>query len=184
MNPIGGSKLYIGLRVAGKPEVTATDFEGQDWIEIGGLVTLGSLGDSQEVVSQAVLSGRLAQTKGTVAGQVMENTFIPDWNDPGQLRFLAALESCSPYAFKVEWNEGCEDDPTVDMFYGFAMPGSRAGGDANTAQLRSWAIAVDSNVVETIGGDNPPEGFSFLLSPITSKRLLSPITGARLLGAN
>jgi len=148
MNPIGGSKLYIGLRVAGKSEVTEVDFIGQDWLEIGGLVTLGSLGDSQEVVSQAVLSGRLAQTKGTVSGQVMENTFLPIAGDPGQQRFLAAMESCSPYAFKVEWNEGCEDDPMVDLFYGLAMPGSRAGGDANTAQLRSWAIAVDSNVVE------------------------------------
>lgn len=36
----------------------------------------------------------------------------------------------------------------TDMFYGLAMPGARQGGEANTAMLRTWSIAIDSNVVE------------------------------------
>lgn len=36
----------------------------------------------------------------------------------------------------------------TEMFFGLALPGPRQGGQANAAQLRSWSIAVDSNIVE------------------------------------
>lgn len=36
----------------------------------------------------------------------------------------------------------------TDMFYGLALPGARSGGEASAAHLRSWSIAVDSNIVE------------------------------------
>lgn len=36
----------------------------------------------------------------------------------------------------------------TDMFFGLALPGARSGGDASAAHLRSWSIAVDSNIVE------------------------------------
>lgn len=36
----------------------------------------------------------------------------------------------------------------TDMFYGLALPGARSGGDAAAVHLRSWSIAVDSNIVE------------------------------------
>lgn len=36
----------------------------------------------------------------------------------------------------------------TDYFYGLAMPGPRSGGGAADVHLRTWSIAVDSNVVE------------------------------------
>jgi len=36
----------------------------------------------------------------------------------------------------------------TDLFYGLALPGARSGGDATAANLRTWSIAVDSNIVE------------------------------------
>lgn len=36
----------------------------------------------------------------------------------------------------------------TDFFYGLAMPGPRSGGGAADAHLRTWSIAVDSNIVE------------------------------------
>jgi hypothetical protein len=88
----------------------------------------------------------------------MENTFIPMPSDPGQQRFIAAIESCSAYEFKIEWNAGCADeDPgalQADLFYGLAFPGGRQGGDANNAQLRMWAIEIVSNIIEA--GAIPP----------------------------
>lgn len=36
----------------------------------------------------------------------------------------------------------------TDMFYGMAVPGARSGGDATAAHLRTWTIAVDSNIIE------------------------------------
>lgn len=36
----------------------------------------------------------------------------------------------------------------TDMFFGLALPGARQGGSATSVHLRSWSIAVDSNIVE------------------------------------
>ncbi len=36
----------------------------------------------------------------------------------------------------------------TDLFYGLALPGARQGGEANAVHLRTWSIAVDSNIVE------------------------------------
>ena len=238
LQAVAGSKIYIGTRVAPKDEVTLADFTAQEaeWTEISGWTQSGSLGDTQELISQNVIDAkRTRQIKGTRVGGSMENTFAPLPNDAGQLKFKQAVESCSPYTFKVEWGAGCasEDEVTIsvatpgvvtwpgghgleagspvlftpeggtlptgleadtvyyvveagltpttfsvsatpggaaiattdagdaasitataqpagttDLFYGLAMPGAKQGGEANTAQLRTWAIAVDSNIVE------------------------------------
>lgn len=231
---ISGSKIYIGLRVASQGEVDASDFVGQTWTEITGWTNAGSLGDTQEVVSQAVIGeGRARQAKGVKTGGTMENQFIPDVNDPGQTRFIEAIEDCAPYAFKIEWGAGCapEGEVTISvanpgvitwagghglevgspimftptggtlptglaedtvyyvatvltpttftvsatpggagiettaagsatsitataqpagqtsLFYGLPLDGALSGGDANTPLLRTWSIALDSNIV-------------------------------------
>lgn len=238
LQAVAGSKIYIGSRVAPKDEVALADFVGQEaqWTEITGWTQSGSLGDTQQMISQDFIdSSRTRQIKGTLVGAAMENTFAPRSNDPGQIKFKQAIESCSPYAFKVEWGAGCAADDVVtisvatpgvvtwpgghgleagspviftptggtlptgltagtvyyvlptaltptsftvsatpggsaiattgagtatsinataqpagqtDLFYGLAMPGSKSGGAANTALLRTWSIAVDSNIVE------------------------------------
>lgn len=235
---VAGSKIYIGSRVAPKGTVELADFADQsaEWIEIGGWTQSGSLGDTQELISQNFINeGRTRQIKGTRVGGSMENTFAPIAGDLGQQRFIQAIDDCSPYAFKVEWGAGCtmEDVVTIsvaapgvvtwvgghgleagspvmftptggtlptgleadtvyyvsatgltattfsvaatpggpaitttgagtatsitataqpagqtDLFFGLAMPGAKQGGEANTAILRTWAIAVDSSIVE------------------------------------
>lgn len=233
---VAGSKIYIGLRVAPKGEVEFSDFTDQVWTEIGGWTAAGTLGDTQEIVQQAVINeGRTRQGKGVKTGGTMENTFIPDLNDAGQAIFRDAIEDCNPYAFKIEWGSGCAPegpvtisvadpgvvtwpgghgltanapvmfDPTggdlpvglspdtvyyvvetgltpttfsvaatpggtpiettlaatassitataqpagqTNLFYGLALDGALSGGEANTALLRTWNIAVDSNILE------------------------------------
>lgn len=238
LQAVNGSKIYIGTRVAPKGTVTLADFTAQEteWTEIGGWTQSGSLGDTQQLITQDFINeGRTRQIKGTRVGASMENTFAPLPNDPGQIKFKQAIDSCSPYAFKVEWGAGCASegpvtisvaDPGVvtwpgghgleagspvifdpeggnlptglsadtvyyvveagltpttfsvaatpggaaiettvaatatsitataqpvgatDLFYGLAMPGAKQGGAANTALLRTWSVAVDSNIVE------------------------------------
>lgn len=232
---VAGSKFYIGTKVAPvTTDLTLANFTGQVWTEVKGWTSAGALGDTQEVVSQAVISEkRTRQAKGTLAGGTMENTFLPDINDPGQIAFKAAIAACKPYAFKIEWGAGCAESGVVtmtiatpgvitwagghgltagspisfattgtlptgivagttyyviaagltatdfsvaatpggsaiattgtqsgthtatalpagqtDLFYGLAMPGAKSGGDANTPQLRTWSVAIDSNTVE------------------------------------
>ena len=124
LQAVNGSKIYIGTRVAPKGEVTLADFTAQEteWTEIGGWTQSGSLGDTQELISQAFINeGRVRQIKGTRVGAAMENTFVPLPNDPGQIKFKAAIESCSPSAFKVEWGAGCVS--TGEVTISVATPG-------------------------------------------------------------
>lgn len=153
--PVAGSKIFIGAAVTAKSNVTEADFASAVWTEIGGWTQAGALGDSVEVISQQVISdNRVRKIKGSADGGTMENTFLPDGTDPGQIAFLAAIDDCRPYQFKIEWGANCVPDGQprpaglTDMFYGLALPGARQGGAPNTAQLRTWSIAIDSNIVE------------------------------------
>lgn len=232
--PVAGSKLYIGDQVNGKGTVTAADFAGVTWTEIGGWANAGTIGDTQEIGAQSLINegGRVRKFKTTKDGGTMENSFVPMSSDPGQIKFKEAIESCKPYAFKIEWSSDCMPESTVtisvaapavvtwnahgltagqpvmfsstgelptglqagviyyvsatglttnefsvsatqggaaidttaagsgthtasappvgmtDLFYGLALPGARSGGDATAANLRTWSIAVDSNIVE------------------------------------
>lgn len=231
--PVAGSKIYIGGPVNAKSFVTQPDFASADFVEIGGWTQAGAVGDTQELISQPVISDqRMRKIKGLLDGGTMENTFLPDALDPGQIRFKQALANCRPYQFKIEWGASCpmaavvsisNASPAVitweghglpaatpvkfnttgtlpsgitvgntyyvlptgltadsfrisatpggtaintssagsgthtaealavgmtDLFYGLALPGARQGGQANAAHLRTWSIAIDSNIVE------------------------------------
>lgn len=227
---VAGSKLYIGSQVASKGTVTAADFAGQEWTEIGGWASAGGIGDTQEVIEQTLINeDRVRKIKGVKNGGTFENTFVPMALDPGQKKFRAAIESCLPYAFKIEWGGSCAPESVVsfsgslvswpshglvagqpvmftanggtlpteieegvvyyvipaglvagafsisatedgtaitftggtgdvvasappagmtDLFFGLAMAGARSGGEANAVNLRTWSVAVDSNILE------------------------------------
>lgn len=230
--PVSGSKIDIGRRRLPKALLTPADFVGATWVEIGGWTQAGAIGDTQELISQSVISeGRVRKIKGLLDGGMTENTFLPDATDPGQIAFKAAIPDLRPYEFRIRW-AGSIDEAVVtitaatphviswtnhllvagqaiqltttgtlpgtlsttatyyvsatgltadsfqisatpggaplggagagtgthiakatavgqiNMFQGLAMPGARQGGEANASQLRTWSIAIDSNIVE------------------------------------
>lgn len=117
--PVAGSKLYIGNRVTGKGTVTAADFAGQVWTEIGGWASAGSIGDTQEVGEQSLINeNRVRKFKTTRNAGTMENQFIPVALDPGQIKFKEAIDDCQPYAFKIEWGGDCAPESTVTISAG------------------------------------------------------------------
>lgn len=121
LQAVNGSKIYIGTRVAPKGTVALSDFTPQEpqWLEIGGWTQSGSLGDTQNLITQPFISEeRERQIKGTRIGGAMENTFAPLPNDPGQIRFKQAIDSCHPYAFKVEWGASCASEGPVTISVG------------------------------------------------------------------
>lgn len=151
--PVAGSRLYIGAEVEAKGTVTAADFADAEWVEIGGWANAGELGDTQEIGEQSLINeSRMRKFKTILNGGNMVNQFVPMPDDPGQTAFKAAIASCKPFQFKIEWGAGCGEteapEGMTDMFYGLALPGSRQGGDATAVHLRNWTIAVDSNIVE------------------------------------
>lgn len=122
LQAVAGSKIYIGRRVASKEEVVLADFSGATWTEIKGWTSSGSLGDTQEVITQNLINrSRTLKAKGTKNAGRMDNTFVPMPNDPGQQAFKSAIESCSDYEFKIEWGADCapEDNVTISI----ASPG-------------------------------------------------------------
>ncbi|WP_394065423.1 hypothetical protein [Alcaligenes sp. WGS1538] len=116
--PISGSKLYIGGRVTAKGTVTAADFAGAEWTEVGGWANAGTIGDTQEVGEQALINEkRVRKFKTTLNGGTMENQFVPMALDPGQIKFKQAIDDCVPYQFKIEWGADClpSDDVTISV---------------------------------------------------------------------
>ena len=117
--PVAGSKLYIGSRVTGKGTVTAADFAGQVWTEIGGWASAGSIGDTQEVGEQSLINeNRVRKFKTTRNAGTMDSQFIPIYLDPGQTLFRQAIDDCQPYAFKIAWGADCAPESTVTISVG------------------------------------------------------------------
>jgi len=117
MNAVAGSKIYISATsVTYKDTVVAGDFTGVVWTEIGGWTSAGAVGSEHQVLTQDVISSGVTQyRKGTRGFPRIENTFLPDLTDAGQNLFRSAVDSCRPYAFKVEWSAGCAATGTVTI---------------------------------------------------------------------
>lgn len=122
LQAVAGAKIYIGTRVALPTDLTVdlADFTAQEpnWLEINGWTTAGTLTDARAAITQSFIgSNRDMTIKGTESSAAMENMFAPLPNDPGQIRLRQAKDSCSNYAFKIEWGAGCalEDVVTISV---------------------------------------------------------------------
>ena len=113
---VGGSKLYIGTRVDYKTTVQLSDFSGQTWTQIKRWVETGDLGAEQEVITQTLIDENITiYGKGPISFPIMQNTFSPLPDDPGQISFGLARKSCKPFAFKIEWSVDCGDESVVTI---------------------------------------------------------------------
>lgn len=154
LHAVAGSKFYIGTRVALPADLTVTlaDFAPQEsqWLEVKGWTNAGSLGDARAEITQSFIgAGRDVTIKGTANSAAMENVFSPIPNDPGQVRFLQAVDDCANYAFKSEWGAGCASEGPVTI--SVANPGvvTWPGGHA---------LEVGSPVMFDPEGGNMPTG--------------------------
>lgn len=144
---VSGSKLYIGRKVALKTGVVLADFSGAAWTEIGGATTFGTLGITQNVIDQGFISlGFTVGFKGSRVGSVMENSFVYDPNDAGQILLRAAIADCSNYEFKFEAGAGCASTSSVTMT--IATPGV-------VTALAGHGLAVGAPIVFATTGALP-----------------------------
>lgn len=156
LHAVAGSKAYIGTRVALPADLTVTlpDFAPQEseWLEIKGWTNAGSLGDARAEITQSFIgASRDVTIKGTANSPAMENVFSPIANDPGQKRFLEAVDDCANYAFKFEWGAGCASEGAVTI--SVATPGvvNWPGGHA---------LDANSPVIFTPTGGSLPTGLT------------------------
>jgi len=116
VNPISGSRIYIGGATTAKNAVDLSDFSTKTWKEIGGWANAGGLGDPFEIGTQTLINESRTQKFKTVQqGSSMENQFVPVPGDAGQAEMrVASNDRCNHYAFKVEW-AGCQTPETATI---------------------------------------------------------------------
>lgn len=142
---VADSKFFIGGVLASKAaDFIASDFTSQTWTEVDGWETCGAIGDTAETIATPLINrGRVVKIKGTNDAGTWENTFAALPDDLGQIALIAAQAAEDNYAFKVEWGNG-----EVWTFIGMVMSKGKAGGSANTADMRNFTIEINSNIVE------------------------------------
>lgn len=150
LQKVAGSKIFIGGRVPYKTTVTLPDFAGQTWTEIGGWATSGDLGTEQEAITQTLINQNITlYSKGVIGFPIMENMFVPDLTDPGQIIMRAAQKSCNPYAFRIVWGADCGIENTVAI--SIASPGvltaTAHGLTAGTPVVLSTTGALPTGLV-------------------------------------
>lgn len=114
---MAGTKFFISSApVNSKAEVEASDFAGTSWVEVKGLYNVGELGGDQTINEAELISETwMRKSKSTRNGGTMTNQFIPMALDPGQIKFLEAIDECRPYQFKVERGADCAPESVVTI---------------------------------------------------------------------
>lgn len=118
---MANTKVFISENpVNAKLEVTPTDFQNINWLEIKGLFSVGELGGDQAINEYELInSDWVAKSKGVRNGGSMSNVFIPLHLDPGQSKFRDAIEDkCRQYAFRVERGADCTPESEVTITVG------------------------------------------------------------------
>lgn len=115
---MAGSSIWIGdpIEVPVSGELVLADFTAQPWLKISGWQTAGSVGDTAQVTTVTLLeSARDRKSKGSKNAGSMENTFVPDATDPGQIRLTEAAGRDSNYAVRVIYSAGTERTSEVTI---------------------------------------------------------------------
>jgi len=153
---VGGSKLFIGgvkaISSSSNVAFAAADFDGETWVEIGQLVTIGSLGDSSTLVDVSIISQRRTlKIKGTQDAGSMEITAVADYADAGQLALRAAAKSDENYAFKLEFADkpatGASPKNSVRYFAALVMSAVDKVEETNSVLELVSTLELNSNIV-------------------------------------
>lgn len=156
-----GSKVYIGAALAMK----SADFVEADFttalasaVEIKGLDTIGSFGDTATAVTQPIIGeGRDKTVKGTRSAGNMELVAAIDYADPGQIALLAAEKTIHDYAFRVVFNDAPPGGtPSERLFIGKVMSANEQLDQANNVMKLNASIAINSNVVRIAAAEADP----------------------------
>jgi hypothetical protein len=150
---VSGCKIFIGGPLAAKStDFVVGDYTTQVWVEITGWSMMGAVGDAAQIITESIISeGRDKKVKGTRNAGSMQNQFVTDDLDPGQLAMVAAEKTRNNYAFKVELNDkptaGASPKNSQRLFIGMVAGVPEQGGSANTIQKVSNTIEINSNIV-------------------------------------
>lgn len=147
--PVAGAKIYIGgVLATKKTDFVAGDFTSQTWVEIDGWSAAGMVGDESAMISKEIINrNRDVQQKGTRKAKVMENRFVINSTDAGQIALIAAEAVKSNYAFKIEYADILTTTGSIRYLIGLVTDVSEVNGEANVLREMNGTLAVNSNLV-------------------------------------
>jgi len=107
--PVAGSHFDIGAAVNVVPDdedIDVTDFASVSWTEVKGWQTMGSVGDAKALITESIInSGRDLKAAGTKNAGSMQNSFIVQPTDVGQIAMIAASETPYNYPFRIRMDD-------------------------------------------------------------------------------
>lgn len=148
-----GSKLSIGAAIDEKSaDFTAADFTSQVWTQINNLESLGTVGDSSQAITTAIIGEAREKTiKGVRSAGTMEVVALLDYTDAGQTAVIAAEKTPYAFAFKLELadkpSSGASPKNSIRYFIAKIMSASEAFDSANDIMKLNMSLAVNSNIV-------------------------------------
>ena len=147
---VAGCKFFIGDATPAKnTDFVAGDFAAVTWQEVANWETMGQHGDTAaSIVTPIINRARDSKIKGTRNAGTMENNFVADVTDLGQLALYAAEATSENYAIKIEYNDlAGGSTPSEDLFIALVLSAAEVGGGANTARMLASSIDINSNIV-------------------------------------
>lgn len=145
-----GSRVFIGQAMTAQSDpFVESDFDGQSWVEIGHLESIGEFGDeSAEITFDEIGEQRTQKLKGIRNAGNMDLVMGVDHTDAGQVALLAAEATIDDYAFRVDFNDAeLAGTPSQRFFIGKVMTARENLGTANNVVRRGGRVGINSNVV-------------------------------------
>jgi hypothetical protein len=145
-----GAKIYIGAALSMKStDFIAADFTSQTWKEIGETESLGSVGDSAEIISvKSIGQQRVRKVKGSRDAGTMEVVCSIDPADAGQIAVIAAEKTIDDYAFRVVLNDAPAGGTASErMFIAKVVSAKEQFDGADAVMKLNISLAVNSNIV-------------------------------------
>lgn len=155
-----GTKIYVGPQVSLNTLSVFTDanavlnFEAVsegDWVEIGGVESIGEFGDQSNAITFASLGdSRMLKLKGVRDAGTLAIVVGRDPEDEGQLAMEEAEKTPGNYRFRVVMNDEPTDaySPTTFYFAGQVMSRSVNVADVNAVTRRTYNTGINTPIYE------------------------------------
>lgn len=140
-----GTRLYVG----GTDDLFSPE---PAWIEVGEIVDYGEIGRIYELVTHNPVADRQTRKfKGSYNDGSMALQLGRDAEDAGQAVMLVALDSDTPYNFRIDLNDTPEggNNPTEIRFKGLVMSFPFGIGSVNSIVGATVNLEVDGDIFIT-----------------------------------
>jgi hypothetical protein len=147
---VAGCKIFIGGVKSFQPaDFVESDFSSEVWTQIDGWTQMGAIGDQAQLITASFIGvGRDKKVKGTRNAGSMQNVFVVDDQDAGQIALIAAEQSNKNFAFRIDLNDATNGgQPSKRLFIALVTTVQEAGGEANTIRNLNATLEINSNFV-------------------------------------